>query len=78
VNDADAALLGQRDGQVRLGDRVHGGADDGNIQGNLAGKRGARIGLGGHDTAAGRLEQDVIESEAFGNAVLVHRVISTS
>ena len=78
VNDADAALLRQRDGQVRLGHRVHGGADDGNIQGNLAREGGARIGLGGQHAAARRLEQDVIESEAFGNAVLVHRVISTS
>src|SRR5205823_6592001 len=31
VNDPQPALLGQRDGHVRLGDRIHGGAHDRNI-----------------------------------------------
>ena len=31
MNDSDAALLRQRDGEVRLGDRIHGRADDGNV-----------------------------------------------
>jgi hypothetical protein len=32
VDEADAALLRERDGQVRFGDRVHRRADDGNVQ----------------------------------------------
>jgi hypothetical protein len=38
MNDAESALLGQRDGHVRFGDGVHGGADDGNIQADVAGE----------------------------------------
>ena len=37
VNEADAALLRERDGEVRFGNRIHGGADDGNVQRNTAG-----------------------------------------
>ena len=41
VDDADAALLRERDGQVRLGDRVHGGADDRNVKGGCGAKKDA-------------------------------------
>jgi hypothetical protein len=44
MDDAQAALLRQRDRHVRLGDRVHGGADDGNVQADVA--RELRLGVG--------------------------------
>ena len=37
MNNADAALLRQGNRQARFRDRVHGGADDGDIQGDIAG-----------------------------------------
>ena len=58
VNDADAALLRERDGQVRFGHRIHGGADHGNIQADVAGEPGARIGLGRDDVAARGQQQE--------------------
>ena len=65
VDDADAALLRERDGQVRFGDGIHGGADHGNIQSDLAREPGARVGVGGHDAAARGQQQDVVKSESF-------------
>ena len=45
VHDSDAALLRQGNRQARFRDRVHGGADDGNVQGDMAGHPRARIHL---------------------------------
>ena len=47
MHDADAALLRQRDGQARFRDRIHGGADDGNIQGDIARELRLRVGSAG-------------------------------
>ena len=44
MDDAEAALLRERDRHVRFGDGVHGGADDGNIQADVA--RELRLGAG--------------------------------
>ena len=41
VDDADAALLGQGDGQVALGDGVHRRRHDGDVEANVAGELGA-------------------------------------
>ena len=35
VDDADAALVGHGDGHLRLRDRVHGGADDRNVEADI-------------------------------------------
>ena len=43
VEHADPALTRQRDGQLVFGDRVHRGADDGNVDGDVA--REARAGV---------------------------------
>ena len=73
VDDADAALLRQRDGQVRFGDGVHGRRSDGNVESDVAGEVGARIDFGGQYFAAGRFEQNIVESEALDEYVLNHR-----
>ncbi len=72
MNDADAALLRQGDGEVRLGDRVHGRADDRDIDRDMPGQAGARIGFGRQDVAASRLEKYVVEGETFQNRFLDH------
>ena len=75
MDDSDAALLRQRDGQVRFGDGIHGGGNDRNVQGDLAREAGARVDFGGQHFAAGRFEQNIVESEALGEHVLNHRMI---
>ncbi len=72
MHDADAALLRQRDGKVRLGDRVHGRADDRDVDCDMPGQAGARIGFGRQDVAAGRLEKYIVEGETFQNRFLDH------
>ena len=72
VNDADAALLGEGDGKVRLRHRVHGGADDRNLQRNPAGQQGAGVGLPGQNVAVRRLQENVVKSEAFLNLIGNH------
>ena len=47
MNNAEPALLRQGNRHVRLGHRVHGGADDGNIQADVARELGLRVGLAG-------------------------------
>ena len=47
MNDAKTALLRQRDCHVRFGHRVHGGADDGNIQADIAGELRLRMAFAG-------------------------------
>jgi hypothetical protein len=72
VNDADAALLGEGDGQVCFRHRVHGGADDRNLQGNPAGQQGAGVGLPGQNGAVRRLQENVVKGEAFLNLIGNH------
>ena len=47
VNDADAALLGQGDGQGGLGDGIHGRTDQGDVDGNVARQLCAGVGFAG-------------------------------
>ena len=61
MDQAEAALLRERNRQVRFGYRVHGGADDGDVQSDLAGNPGPGIGLRGDDVAAGRKQENVVE-----------------
>src|SRR5205807_9403658 len=62
VDDANAALLRQRDRQRRLGDGVHRRADQRNVQLNCAGEFRVGVGLGGNTVAAGGDQQHVVES----------------
>ena len=72
MNDAQPTLLRERDSHVRLGDCVHGGADDGNIQADVAGELRLRVGVSRHNVGAGRQQQNVIKSEGLGNGKMNH------
>ena len=73
VDDADAAFLGQGNGQGGLRDRIHGRRDDRDIDRDIAGQVGARIRLAGHEIALARDEQDIIKGNPFGdNLAMVH------
>jgi hypothetical protein len=78
MNNPQAALLRQRDGHVRFGDGVHGGADDGNVEADVA--RELRLGAGlRRDYVGARGEKkDVIESKSFGNGKMNHKLFGYS
>jgi hypothetical protein len=65
VDDADAAFLGQRDREARLGDGVHRGGHSGRFRSISAGQAGAQADVARQDFRVGGLEQDVVEGEGF-------------
>src|ERR1035438_5394731 len=73
MHDADAAVLRQRNRQVRFRHRIHGGGDNRNIERDLARQAGAGIRLGRDHFAAGRFEKNVIESQTLREYVLDHK-----
>jgi hypothetical protein len=72
MNDAHAALLGQCDRHVGLGDSVHGSADDGNVQADIARELRLRIGQRGNNIGARGQQQHVIEGEGLRNRKMNH------
>jgi len=75
VDDADAPLLRQRDGEPRLGHRVHGGRNQRDVQGDVAGEPGIELHVAGQDRRVGGDEQYVIEGERLLNQP--HSVLMT-
>ena len=68
VNDADAALLRQGNGQVRLGHGIHRGAENRNIESDFSCQAGSRIGFGRQHIAERRLKNQIIEGESLRDA----------
>ncbi len=67
VQHPDAARLRHGDGEPALGDRVHGGRDERNVEGDLAGEPCRRVDLGRHHLGRTRFEQNIVEGEPFAN-----------
>ena len=65
VNDADAALLGDGNGQARFGDGVHGGGHQRQLQLDIAGKPGGERGVLGQDLGERGHQQHIVEGERF-------------
>ena len=65
VDDADAALLRQRDRQARLGDGIHRRGQQRNVQIDVAGKLGAQADFARQHIGVGRNEQDVVKGQSF-------------
>ncbi len=61
VNDADAALLRNGNGQARLGHGVHGGAQQGDIDLELAGEARAYLGVARNHRRVGGHQQHIVE-----------------
>ena len=72
MNDSDAALLRERDGEVRFGHRVHGGGHDGDVQADVARQAGPGIDFRRKNLAAGWFEENIIKGEPLGQVVLDH------
>jgi hypothetical protein len=69
MDDADAAGLGHGDRHSRLGDSIHRGGDDRDIERNGAGDAGADIGLGGQDVRETRFQKHVVERVGFADTL---------
>ena len=65
VHDADAALLGDRDRELGLGDRVHGRRHQGDVEGDLAGQAGLELDVLRHDFRFAGHQQHVIKGKRF-------------
>ena len=70
MDDADAALPGDGDGHAVLGDGIHGGADQRNIQMNFTGQAGVQINVGGQHITGSRDEQHVIKGQPLLDKLL--------
>ena len=68
VDDAESAELGHGDGQARFGHRVHRGAEDRNIQPDIAGQAGRDIDLGRHEGDVLRQQQHIVEGQGGRDA----------
>ena len=73
MEDPDSALARERDRQPGLGDRVHRGADDRDLERDRPGqpRRGAHV-VRQHGRLGGN-EQDIVEGEAFTAKLVVVR-----
>ena len=65
VDDANAALLGQRNGEARLGHGVHGRRHQRNVQLDAAGETGTQRHITGNHVGVPGQQQYVIEREGF-------------
>ena len=76
MNDPDPPFLRQRDRQRRFRDRVHRSRDQRDIQLNLAGEPGMRIGIGGNKIAPGGNQQHVVKGNPVVDDLGVfHRIL---
>ena len=72
VNDADAALACDGDGEARFGDGVHGGGGERDVELELAGELRGGVDFGGQDGGFAREEEDVVEGESFVDGTVDH------
>ena len=75
MHEANAALLGKRNGEVRFGYGVHRGADDGDVERNSTGESGFCLRFGGENFATCGNEEHIIEGETFGDRVRNHALV---
>ena len=68
VDHPDAARLGHGDRHLSLGDGVHRGRDDRDVEGDRPGDSRPDIDLGRHHVREPRLQQHVVESERLAQA----------
>ena len=61
MNDADAALLRDRNSQRRFRDCIHGRGAKRNLQANAAGELRGRVGFGRQHIGSRRHQQDIIK-----------------
>ncbi len=73
VDDAEAPLLRQSDGQLGLGDRVHRRRQDRDVERDPGRQAGPRLDLSREQLGVARFEQDVVEGDALIGDAILHR-----
>jgi hypothetical protein len=76
VNDANAALSRDGDGQARFGNGVHGRRGQRHADAQLAGEIGGGVDLGGNDRGFSGQQQNVVEGQAIDNRTINHEDLS--
>ena len=72
MDDADAALARDANGQARFGDGVHGGGGERDVEGEVAREFRGGVHFGWQDGGLAREEEDVVERETFGDGTFNH------
>ncbi len=72
MDDADAALLRQRDRHARFRHRIHGGTHDGDSEREVARETGLGVGIRGYYIGAGGQQHHIIEREGLGDGEVDH------
>ena len=65
VDDAEPSRLRHGDGEARLGDGIHRGRDERDVEDQLTGEAGAEPGLSGQDVREGGDEEHIVKGQAF-------------
>ena len=65
MDDPKTAQAPERDRKARVGDRVHRGGEDRDVEADRVGEAGLGRDLGREDVAAGRDQEDVVEGQTF-------------
>jgi hypothetical protein len=77
VDDADPPLLGEGDGQARLGHRVHGRGEDRDVHLDPAADLGAQLHLVRMDLGETGDQRDVVERESEARLEVGHRLLQS-
>ena len=72
VDDADAALLRQGNGQIGLGDGIHGGADQRDVEFDFIGQQGRDVRVTGEHVRMRGQQQHVVKRQALGQRLFKH------
>jgi len=72
VDEANPALLRERDRQARFGDGIHRRADDGDIDFDISGQTRSRVRFRGDHVREARQKKDVVECKRFGDGKVDH------
>ncbi len=75
VHHADPALLRDRDGELRAGDRIHGRAHDGHVQADVPAEVRAGVHLTGQHFAVCRHEQYIIVRQPFTDELVAREPV---
>ena len=66
MDHSDTSFAGQSDGQRRLGDSVHSGGHDGDVERDISRETGLNIDLSRQHFRIGGYQQHVVEGKSFG------------
>ena len=72
VDDADTAFLRQGNGKVGLGDGIHRGADQRNVELDVVGQKGRHVGVTRQHVRTGGQQQHVVKRQALGQRLFKH------